>query len=520
MTLDEVAAAVIGLLPVGDARQVREQIAGALQRLSVRNGPVKQVGKTESYHLSFQEQQELERRSVEFLLQSAELDKELSQEVRVAAPDLGDDVVLAATQELRTALEAILEARGEAFAAAVVTGEARLLEGDDVRSIVRQAGLRHLSADQAAALALDCLEAPGAAVKRYLRSLADGYTLFAFLRQTPDVQKVVLDVFQEGDLWLDTSVILPLLIETLFDHPEDRFFTNVMRAARDAGLRLYVTAGIIEEVERHLHRSLTFARTETSSWNGRVPFVYGAYTLSGRGRNSFAAWLEEFRGEEVPEEDIAQFLWEDFGIELSSLEEFAESADPDLRAAVQEIWHEVHDRRRGRGASDTTPAVTLRLVAHDVENCVGVIEQRKGTPMGPMGYRIWWVTLDRTANDLGRKLKERLGDDAPRSPALSPDFLLELVRLGPMRSAIDRDLHVDLPVMVDIGRYDNLPMELIDLADSVRKGCSDLSERVIARRVREAVNESKWRASGQSEVTERGSRSSIEDHLKEQTRRG
>lgn len=520
MSLANIVLAVRELVPAGDESQVEAQTRGALQRLSTRGGPVKQVGKSDTYHLSFQAQEELKRRSVDFLLESAEVDSELRAAIKLSAPALEGEALTTATLEVRTALEATLAAKSEGFAVAVVTGEVHQLAVGEVLGIVRGCPMRHLTAEQATGLVLDVLEAPGAATRRHLRQLADGYTLFAFLRQTPDVQKVVLQVFQEGDIWLDTSVILPLMAETLLDDPSERYFTSLMQAALDAGLKLYVTEGIIEEIERHLHRCLTFARTEASSWNGRVPFLYAAYTLAGRGRNSFVSWLEEFRGGDVPEEDIKQFLDEEFRIGVRNLTEYADGASTSLRAAVQEIWHEVHDRRRGRGMSDITPAITLRLVAHDVENCVGVIELRRGSPMGPMGYRVWWLTLDRTAFTLGSRLRDRLGSDAPRSPALSPDFLVELLRLGPMRSALERDLHVSLPVMADIGRYESLPIELIRLADSVRRDNAGLSERIIARRVRDAINGAKWRRSSASDEARVGARATIEQRLAAQAAGG
>ena len=59
-----------------------------------------------------------------------------------------------------------------------------------------------------------------ALVKAYLHGLADSYTLFAFLRETPDVQRAVVKMFSHGELWLDTTVLLPLFAEILL--PEDR----------------------------------------------------------------------------------------------------------------------------------------------------------------------------------------------------------------------------------------------------------------------------------------------------------
>lgn len=162
---------------------------------------------------------------------------------------------------------------------------------ETITSIGVVAGIPITSEDSAVVI-IDALERPSDEMRTHLRRLADAYTMYAFLRQTADVQKAVMKIFSGGDLWLDTTVVLPLFAETLMENPEERRYTIMFRAALDAGIRLYVTDGVIEELESHLYLCLTFARTETSAWRSRVPFLYTAYALSGRSRAQFASWLE------------------------------------------------------------------------------------------------------------------------------------------------------------------------------------------------------------------------------------
>ena len=86
-----------------------------------------------------------------------------------------------------------------------------------------------LSNEQVAAAAIEVLERPSHEVRQHLHRLADAYTMFAFLRQAPDVQKVVVSMFSGGDIWLDTSMILPLLAETLLDEPQDRYYPHSLK---------------------------------------------------------------------------------------------------------------------------------------------------------------------------------------------------------------------------------------------------------------------------------------------------
>src|SRR5262249_1751072 len=269
----------------------------------------------------------------------------------------------------------------------------------------------------------------------------------------------------------------------------------LIRAARDAGLRLYVTDGVVEEVERHINRSLSCARTATREWRTGVPFLYSAYVLSGRGRGTFVQWAENFRGPERPEDDVGEYLSEVHGIERRNVMDEAESAPAALRGAVQEVWFQAHERRRGTpGEEELDEATRRRLVAHDVENTVGVIQLRRQAASGPLGYHAWWLTLDSIAlKVLPTELKSRLGDNAPPAAIMRPDLMSQYLRLGPRRSAIERERWAGLQLITDFSRYEYFPKDLIDQADQLRAGLAGLDERIVRRRVRDQLDKAKLR---------------------------
>ena len=65
-------------------------------------------------------------------------------------------------------------------------------------------------------------------------------------------------MFSSGTLWLDATVVLPLIADTLAagDDGKGRF-SRMIEATLDVGLKLYVTPGVVEEVERHMNKALT-----------------------------------------------------------------------------------------------------------------------------------------------------------------------------------------------------------------------------------------------------------------------
>ncbi|MEV7644972.1 hypothetical protein AB0O32_34130 [Streptomyces rubiginosohelvolus] len=486
----EIHDRVTSFLPAGHAQQVDAQVDGSLLRLSGKKGRVKHHKIDDKFCLAHDERTRLTERTAEFVQGENLLEAQLVEAVGFYGGSLTEKQRTTAGPELRASMELLLLKRGEEFAEAVRTGEMSHADKEGVEQILRDEPVKKshkLQTKTVADALVHVLDKPAEEVKSHLRRLADGYTLFSFLRQTPDVQKVVVNLFSDGDFWVDTSVILPLIAETLIEDSSQRNYTTIFKAASDAGIRLFVTDGIIEEVERHLNRCLQFSRTEVQQWNGSVPFLYAAHTLSGRARSGFIEWLENFRGPIRPVEDVRLYLEEELSIHRKNLTEEAESAPIELRAAVQEVWNEAHEKRRKQRDTDWDPAITQRLVSHDVETTVGIIELRSRSASSPMGHRFWLVTLDKVAFRLKWELSNRL-HEAPSSPVLSPDFLSQFLRLGPLRTAIEREQRVNLPIMVDVSKYDYLPKSLVEMADSLRGKLGGKNERLIRRGIRDSLD--------------------------------
>ena len=404
------------------------------------------------------------------------------------------------SERVRRVLEIFLLSRGELFATAISRGEFDHFGFDGLRDLV----IRDLSknrpsstldgkiVDAIVSVITEIVLTPGDATEGYLRNLADSYTLMAFLRETPDVQSAVTKMFSYGEIWLDTSVVLPLFAEELIE-PERKRFTGMVLAARESGLHLHVTFGVIEEVERHMNRCLTCFRT-TSSWKGKLPFLYAYYISSGRPKIAFGQWLERFRGTSRPEDDIADYLYQTYGISRVSLEAEAASAPPELRTAVKEAWISIHERRRSQGVYDIDPIAMLRLAEHDIENYLGVIGRRRGEAIESfLGYKHWFLTLDHTAYDIDKTIKHSINGKAPSSPILSADFMVNYLTFGPVRSRVSKYKDHIPPIVLDLGVIDYLPPELLDLAESVRTEAKDLPEHVIRRRVRDELDNAKRR---------------------------
>jgi hypothetical protein len=401
------------------------------------------------------------------------------------------------TRCLRVATDAVLFDRSQSFAMAVQTGNLAALADTDFKSVliteVAKSALPKLPKIDWVALLRSgiqqILTSQELAIQAHLRQLADSYTLLAFLKLTPDVQGAVEKMFSDGKLWLDATVVLPLIADTLSaGDGEVGRFSRMVDAARDAGLRLYVTPGIVEEVERHMNKALTCAQLHHGKWHGSVPFLLERYIGNGRSAASFSGWLENFRGDARPLDDISDYLKEQFGISTRSLETESASAPEELRHALEQIWHERYQRRQEKYGLELDQNVVTRLVRHDVECYCGVIQLREKDRTSPFGYSAWWLTIDQQTYDLKPKLLQRMKESPPHSPVMSADFLVNYLAFGPNRRRVSKSKESHLPLLMLLRHGSAVTPAIMAEAEALRSGMKDMPERVIRRNVRDHLD--------------------------------
>ena len=204
-------------------------------------------------------------------------------------------------------------------------------------------------------------------------------------------------------------------------------------------------------------------------------------------------------GRERPEDDLAEFLSDEFSIERRSLSADAGKLPEELRRAVQMAWTETHEQRRAQSGYEK--ATTDLLARHDAENYLGVIARRNSGSDSPFGYSSWWLTLDRAAYRLGQRLQEHLVGRAPNSPVMSPDFLTNYLAFGPLRRSVTKEQALTLPVALGREMVQFLSPEIVRKAEQVREKYAHLPKRRIRRQVRDAMNRAKRR---EGELAEAG----------------
>jgi hypothetical protein len=396
-------------------------------------------------------------------------------------------------------IEKLLLRGGEVFVTAVLSDKLARFGFDDLSDIIfkdlvnnpKSSKIIHHYPNIIATVIQGLLVHPDVSTQLYLRRLSSSYTLLSFLNQTPDVQAATKKLFSHGTVWIDTTVLLPLIAEQLEDEQQQRL-TKILNACRNAGTEFRVTTGIIQEINAHMNNAVTCSQYTPGTWQGRVPYLYYHYLQTGQPPIEFRKWIALFRGTERPEDDLIQFLSGFFGIEPEDLNEPVQQVSEDLRWAADRLWSEAHKHRR-QHSQQIDEATTRLLIQHDIETYLGVVARRQKEEVSELGYRHWLLTLDTIAWDIRDRLKEEFPEKTPPSPLLSLSFLVNNMTFGPNRHLVGKTDELSLPLILDLEMSESMPYDILEIADRVRRENGTQPEYVIRRRVRDEVDKARRR---------------------------
>lgn len=492
---------VRALVPHDASHHVDELATSALKRLTKR--VIRHYPSVDEYCLTHDESVRVKAYQESLAVDELELQSEIGAVVKTALASEGtDDEVRSLAIRVRRILERCLYDRAELFASVVLSGNMSSFSTDRIQEVVMadqtetvpSKGGREADPDFIKSIIEDILIGESQRISEYLAHLSNAYTLMAFLKSTPDVQNAIKKIFSHGEIFLDTTVLLPLLAEEILPG-KDGHLQRIISIATDAGIQFFVTEGVLEELASHLNRGLAYARGTYTSWEGGIPFIFEAYVRAGADPRNFRMWVEEFMGDTRPVEDLGLFLEKRFNISAASLEKDMLEAPEELRYAVDQIWADIHEKRReGPGkVSNIDPLTIIRLAKHDTENYVGVIQRRKAEVASPMGYSVWWLTFDKLALRVGELLRAKHGIKPPASPILSLDFLSQCLAIGPIRAKLSKKAAQSIPIMMEPRAVSFLTKDLLDEAQKIRKEMEGRSEYVIARRVRDHLDSARQR---------------------------
>jgi hypothetical protein len=327
------------------------------------------------------------------------------------------------------------------------------------------------------------LDEPGPFGQKRLRLLADAYNLLAFVQESSDVQRVVRDMFRRGRIVVDASILLPSFAETLAAS-ERRPYTTLIRLASKVGLRLEVTDGVLNELESHLKNGIRCERLG-AQYKARTPYVlerWRGYAIDG----SFADFVSRFMGEN-PVQDLADYLRSELGVHRLREMNLESRVPETTRWEFVEVWR----RLKGQQRRDADPAGLDLLLAHDIEMYFGTLSRRASeTDAGPFGYQSWFLTTDWTAFRV-REVARAANVEIDSDPCMHPNFMTNLLAIGPARQEVEPDVISLLPIAVQIQeRGLAVPLLSVEI-ERIRRQYANMPEYFLRRKMRERVQELK-----------------------------
>lgn len=502
LTRTEIHSKVLLYIPSNEQTEIIKNVDTALTRLTKKT--IRHWPQEDEFCLAHEEILRLQDRIAEMACEEIDFFNEilqLSVNETAGSDYINERILQDIAHRILRIVDHYLIQSGEVFASSVIHGDVCLNDHNMLKNCIFSDINSHPSTEEYIAhfpdIALNViarlLSSDVPAVVTHIKKISDVYTLYSFLKEAPDVQKATKKIFSHGKIWLDTTIVLPLLVETFYKDNKLRKYTKITNALISSGVDLRVTEGVIREVLQHIHISLTCSKRDAKSWGGRIPFLYYHYIEQGYDPTRFSSSIEIFHGQERPEDDIEDYLKQNFSIILESLKDACLRVDESIRFKIDSLWTEAHKLRRSEHKNGNyDEGVTESLIKHDVENYVGIIGMRKSEETSELGYKHWWLTIDSLAWKIRKKIKDEISKP-PSSPLMSLDFLANMLTFGPVRSTLDRQQEQMLPLFFEIDASEFMPKELIEIANRVREENSGLPEHVIRRRVRDACDKMKRR---------------------------
>lgn len=213
ITKDELCSRIYKIFPKHSTQELSIHIEKAIKKLGktvIKSHP------NNEYSLSYEDTIKFNEFKAEKIIAEGQLKSAIERIILQITPSsLNQKEIQDVSLCLRNVTEKVLFERSQSFAMAVESGNLSALADNDFKTTIMQEisisnFKKKKDVDWLSILKIgirEILLSDNPSIQQHLRSLADSYTLMAFLQITPDVQKAVEKMFSNGNLWLDTTII-------------------------------------------------------------------------------------------------------------------------------------------------------------------------------------------------------------------------------------------------------------------------------------------------------------------------
>ncbi len=282
----------------------------------------------------------------------------------------------------------------------------------------------------------------------YLKKLSNSYMLLFLLHCDPKIAIYFSTMAGKLKILVGNSILVPAISEIPLDETHRRHW-NLLRKEHAAGVQLFVTKVILDELAAHIRNA---AKTYDEFYKGQeqvyaeemnVLYVqeilirsFLCDRLSGRTR-AFSEFLDDFvsiQSEEM-ERELLEWLRGCFGVEL--LDETSVDVDTaELNSLTERLKEYKASRQQAVNDARTT------LLIYDLRK-----QNREFAESGIFGYQTWWLSKDTTTQ---RAVNECFLNGEKKSVYMRPDFLNNYIAMAPNVRQINRAFDKMFPTLVGV----------------------------------------------------------------------
>lgn len=298
--------------------------------------------------------------------------------------------------------------------------------------------------------------------KKYLKSLSNTYMMMFLLQWNPQIATYFESMASKMIVYVCTSILVPALSE-YYLLPENRRHWNLLKGARQAGIRLYISDAIIDELKYHFYMLTNkyeslFRQNEHIYLNSETETLYideiviRAYFYAKAQKKvfTFEDFISNFIDPDLKtvKDDLIGYLKSEFGITYFNDESLKIKISEDEHIKLTERLQE--NKNPKKAATDSKIILSIYKLRE---------KNNETATSGIFGYKTWWLSKDSTTY---KAVTDVFGDKYPVSCYLRPDFLYNHIALAPKKHEIDGLYKEIFPSLLGVNLSFHLPHEVTD----------------------------------------------------------
>ena len=299
-----------------------------------------------------------------------------------------------------------------------------------------------------------------AAQLEVLFKFSSTYLLLFLLQYDPKLVSYFECVTEQLVIYVDTSILIPAMSEYFLDAKNQRY-SNLLKSANDAGVKLYVTETVLSELSAHFYNlKQTYNRYyfrqeklfEDLEFTPFVPEILLRSYFYAKSRQMVTTFEDFYScfttlADAQRERELYNWIHDAYGISFQNYSNLAIEIDPYLE---EELFEKLKDTKNSpQQARNDVKQLLMIYALRDKNNEV--------LDSGAFGYKTWWLTSDTKSQ---RAFREIGGTGRHKNPYIRADFLYNFLTLAPSRAKVNAVFQTVFPNLLGVNISFHVPDEI------------------------------------------------------------